>query len=133
MIEVSAAALLAFSVSTAGSHLPSAAEASSQASYSTVYLPPQAVELSWSRRNCMAFTMVWVWVREEPVIGRDDTIFNVPMAAGAAVAAGAEVIAGAEVGVAAGAQAPIARLATMSTASKVSKRLFIILLLQIFW
>src|SRR6266498_2443595 len=95
MMDLSAAALLPFSVSTAGSHLPRAAEASSQASYDSVYLPPQACELAWSRRNCSALTIVCVCVRDAPVIGRLETIFNVPPPAGADVA-GAEV-AGAEV------------------------------------
>src|SRR5437773_8701937 len=96
MMDLSAAALLPFSVSTAGSHLPRAAEASSQASYESVYLPPQACELAWSRRNCSELTMVCVWVRDAPVIGRLETIFNVPPpVAGAAVAAGASVAAGA--------------------------------------
>src|SRR5512143_841034 len=115
MMDLSAAALLPFSVSTAGSHLPRAAEASSHASYSSLYLPPQAWLLAWARRSCSALTIVCVWVRDAPVIGRLETIFKVPpavveacvaasVAAGAWVAAwvaGASVAAGAWVGVAA--------------------------------
>src|SRR5262245_53020580 len=77
MMDLSATALLPFSVSTAGSHLPSAAEASSQDSYLIVYLPPQARLLACSRRICMAFTMAWVWVQDAPVIGKLETIFIV--------------------------------------------------------
>src|SRR5512138_1447943 len=104
MMDLSAAALLPFSVSTAGSHLPRAVDASSQASYSSLYFPPHAWLLACARRSCSALTMVCVWVRDAPVIGRLETIFNVPLAAaawvGASVAAwvaGADVPAGASV------------------------------------
>src|ERR1043165_3485440 len=77
MMDLSAAALLPFSVSTAGSHLPKAAEASSQASYDKLYLPPQALLPDCSRRSFSDFTFVGVWVGAAPVIGRLETILRV--------------------------------------------------------
>jgi hypothetical protein len=79
-----------------------------------VYLPPQALELTWSRRNCMAFTMVWVWVNEEPVMGRLETIFKVVVAAAPPPPP----------------QAARAMLAITSNESTANKRLDIFLLLR---
>src|SRR5690349_2643908 len=75
-----------------------------------VYLPPQALPPACSRRSCIALTMVWVWVREEPVRGRLDTILRVAPPPPPAAP-----------------QAERARLAITSTESKAKKRLFIFL------
>src|SRR3990172_3454387 len=88
---LSAAYSLALAVTTSGSHLPRAAEASSLASYSIVHWPLQALPPFSSRAILMAFTMVCVWPSEEPVIGRSDTILTLPPCAAPPQAASARL------------------------------------------